>query len=114
MKDGQRYIYIAELIRVFGEPREPVGITEDTDKVHASQTIDASSGGLEAMSELIKELRERAERAELQAERERERAERHESELSDARKRIDELTNGMLMSVSQLIEHKAEKPRKFL
>ena len=42
------------------------------------------------------------------------RAERYENELSEARKRIDDLTNGMLMSVSQLIENKAEKPRKFL
>jgi len=92
MRDGKRFIYIAELVRVFGEPSiRPETDTADTRNAGPAGEV---TGGTER-AELIEELRERVKRAEAladaergRADNERERADRYEKERDAAIARL--------------------------
>ena len=94
VRDGKRYIYVAELLRVFGEP----GNRPETDKAGMRATaptaLDVTDGA--ERSDHIKELRDRAERAERLADAERERADKYERERDELRIKNDELVTRLL------------------
>jgi hypothetical protein len=94
VRDGKRFVAIAELIRVFGEPRRRPE-TDTAGERPAANTAEAETDS-SGRAELLEELRERAKRAETLAEQERERANRYENERDAIRSQYDELRNSLL------------------
>jgi len=79
---------------VYGEPiRRPE--TDTAGERPAANTAEAETDA-SGKAELLEELRERAKRAETQAEQERERANRYENERDAIRSQYDELRNSLL------------------
>jgi len=91
VRDGKRYIYLGELIRVFGEPRNRPETDKAGMRATAPTALEVTDG-----ADLIGELRERAERAERLADSERERANRYEQERDELRIKNDELVTRLL------------------
>jgi len=79
---------------VFGEPKRGPE-TDTAGERPAANTAEAETDS-SGRAELLEELRERAKRAETQAEQERQRADRYEQERDAIRSQYDELRNSLL------------------
>ncbi len=82
------------MIRIFGEPRKRPE-TEAAGTREGAQTPGDVTGGA-GQAELIEELRERAKRAEKQAEEEGRRAARYEQERDELRVKYEEILTRLL------------------
>jgi len=89
---AERHIAFLELVRLFGEPKNQPSEATDGKTTNPSQE-DARIGDT---ARLIERLEADLERERGRADLERERAERYERELSEARRRNDELTQRLL------------------
>jgi len=90
----ERLIPIAELIRVFGEPKGE--LKDDPTTPHPPDRAQNAGQTDEIARRLIERLESDLERERVRADQERERANRYETELSEARRRNDELTQRLL------------------
>ncbi len=91
MKDGKRFIYIAELLRVFGEPRQRPE-TEAAGTLDSAPTAGDVTGGAEVLAVLRQQvamLEERTKRAEEQAD-------RYEAERDELRTKYEDVLTRLL------------------
>jgi hypothetical protein len=97
---SERQISFVDLLRVFGEPKNRPGETVDAKAADQPQDRTRIDGTTAQLVELLKadleRERARADKESARADQERARAERYESDLSEARRRNDELTQRLL------------------
>lgn len=101
-REGQeRRIALAELIRVFGEPKRTAGVTAKTNGRSDGATAPAMERIDTAAAELVDQLKASLEREKARADQERARAERLEDDLRKERERCHEMAQRALPAPTQ-------------
>lgn len=104
LKNGARFIELSALIKVFGEPSDqkseakPAEVPELPKEKEPEPKEDKEST---ASQELVELLKEQLAKAEAREKAERERADSLQAELSETRKRNDELANGLILKLHE-------------
>jgi len=104
LENGARFIELAALIKVFGEPSRSKSDANPAEapELPKEQEPETKEGAKSAPSqELIELLKDQLAKAEAREKAERERAESLQAELSEARKRNDELSNGLILKLHE-------------